>query len=79
MELTTKEIKKKHSSRPVGGSEMGSCAESFCSKAVASGPGRMADCGARWARLQLANEAAAGGPSDRLSRAPAQGDKASNL
>ena len=34
---TTKEIKKKHSSRPVGETEMGSRAERTCGKAVAGG------------------------------------------
>ena len=36
---TTKEIKKKHSSRPVGGVEMGSWVERTPSKVVAGGPG----------------------------------------
>ena len=52
--LTTKEIKKKHSSRPVGGAETGSRAERTLSKAVAGGPSEVADCGVGWARLQLA-------------------------
>ena len=46
---TTKELKKKHSSRLVGGAEMGSWAE----KVVAVGPGQ--------AKLQLASKVAAGG------------------
>ena len=37
--LTTKEIKKKHSSRPVGGTEMGSWVEMTRSKAAAGGLG----------------------------------------
>ena len=41
--LTTKEIKKTHSSRLVGGVEMGSRAEGTCGKAVAGGLGQ-----ARW-------------------------------
>ena len=57
--LTTKEIKKKHSSRPAGG------AERTCSKAAAGGPSEVEDCGAGWAKLQLASKAAAGGPGDR--------------
>ena len=43
---TTKEIKKKHSSRPVGGVEMGSQAESTRGGAVAGGPREVPDCGA---------------------------------
>ena len=63
---TTKEIKKKHSSRPVvGGAEMGSQAERTRSNAAAGGPSKVADCGVGWAKLQLASEAAAGGPGDR--------------
>ena len=41
--LTTKDLKKKHSSRPVGGAGMGSRAERPCGKAAAVGPGP-----ARW-------------------------------
>ena len=37
---TTKELKKKHSSRPIGGAETGSWAERTLSKAVAGLPGR---------------------------------------
>ena len=33
---------------------------------VAGGPSEVVDCGAGWAKLQLAGEAAAGGPGDRL-------------
>ena len=33
---------------------------------VAGGPREVADCGAGWARLQLAREAAAGGLGDTL-------------
>ena len=36
---TTKELKKKHSSRPVGGAETGSWAERTCGKAAAGEPG----------------------------------------
>ena len=36
---TTKELKKKHSSRPVGGAEMGSWVERTCGKAEAGGLG----------------------------------------
>ena len=63
---TTKEIKKKHSSRWVGGAETGSRAERTHCKAVAGRPREVVDCGAGWAKLQLACEAAAGGPGDRL-------------
>ena len=38
--LTTKELKKKHSSRPVGGAETGSQVERTHSKAVTGGPGK---------------------------------------
>ena len=62
---TTKEIKKKHSSRPIGGAERGSQAERTQGKAAAGGPSKVADCGGGWAKLQLAGEAAAGGPGDR--------------
>ena len=51
---TTKEIKKTHLSRPVGGAEMGSQAERTPGKASAGGPSEAADCGAGWAKLQLA-------------------------
>ena len=43
----------------------GSQEERTCSKAVVDRPSKVADCGAGWAKLQLASEAAAGGPSDR--------------
>ena len=64
--LTTKEIKKKHSSRPVGGMKTGSQEERTCSKAVVDRPSKVADCGAGWAKMQLPSEAAAGGLGDRL-------------
>ena len=44
---------------------MGSWAERTHGKAVASRPSEVADCGAGQAKLQLASEAAAGGPADR--------------
>ena len=44
---------------------MGSQAERTRSKAVAGGPSEVTDCGAGWAKVQLASEAAAGGPGDR--------------
>ena len=62
---TTKEIKKKYSSRPVGGVETGSRAERTQGKVVAGGLSKVADCGAGWEKLQLAGEAAAGGQGDR--------------
>ena len=55
----------KHSSRPVGEAETVSQAERTRGKAVAGGPSEVADCGAGWAKLQLAGEAAAGGRGDR--------------
>ena len=44
---------------------MGSGAERTSSKAAAGGLSEVADCGAGWAKLQLAGEAAAGGQGDR--------------
>ena len=44
---------------------MGSRAEKTRSKAAAGGPSEVVDCGAGWAKLQLASEAAVGGPGDR--------------
>ena len=40
--LTTKELKKKHSPRPVGGVETSSWAEGTLGKVVAGGPGEVA-------------------------------------
>ena len=70
---TPKDIKKKHSPRPVGGAETGSGAERTCSKAEAGGLSKVVDCGAGWAKLQLAGEAAAGGPGDRPHNPEFQG------
>ena len=47
------ELKKKHSSRLVGGAEMGSWAERNHSKVVAGGPREVVDCEAGQARQQL--------------------------
>ena len=44
---------------------MGSWAERTCSKVAAGGPREVADCGAGWAKLQVADEAADGGLGDR--------------
>ena len=33
---------------------------------MTGGPSEVEDCGVGWAKLQLAGEAAAGGPGDRL-------------
>ena len=54
---TTKELKKKHSSRLVGGAETGSWAERTRSKMAAGGLGKVVDCGTRQARLQLVDPA----------------------
>ena len=62
--LTTKEIKKTHSSRPVGRAETGSWVERTLSKAVAGGPSAGVDCAVGQARLQLADKAAAGRPRE---------------
>ena len=43
----------------------GSQEERTCSKVVFGRPSEVADCGAGWEKLQLAGEAAAGGPGDR--------------
>ena len=48
---------------------MGRWAERTHSKAADGGPSKVVDCGVGWAKLQLASEAAAGGPGDR-SRNP---------
>ena len=61
----TKELRKKHSSRPVEGAEIGSQAKRTHGKVPAVGPSKAADCGAGWAKLQLASEATAGGQGDR--------------
>ena len=53
--LTTKAIKKKDSSRPVGVAEMGSRAERTRGKVAAGGPSEVAGCGTGQARLQLAD------------------------
>ena len=44
---------------------MDSWVERTHSKVEAGGPSEVVDCGAGWAKLQLASEAAAGGPGDR--------------
>ena len=44
---------------------MGRWAERTHSKAADGGPSKVVDCGVGWAKLQLASEAAAGGPGDR--------------
>ena len=95
----TKEIKKKHSSRPVGEANMDSQAERTRSKAAAGKPSKVADCGMGQARLQLADPTRwwladpvaphshinrLGGTAGERSRprnprAPAWGNKASNL
>ena len=45
---------------------MGSWADRTRSKAVASRPSEVADCGVGWTKLQLAGEAVTGGLGDRL-------------
>ena len=59
---TTKEIKKKHSSRLA---EMDSQAERTHSKVAAGGLSEVADCGVGWAKLQLAGKGAVGAWYDR--------------
>ena len=41
---------------------MGSLVERTLGKVAAGRPSKVADCGVGWAKLQLAGEAAAGGP-----------------
>ena len=68
---TTKELKKKHSSRLVDGVETGSGVDrthgkaaagwkTGVGKAAAGGPDEVVDCGVGWARLQLASKVVAG-------------------
>ena len=45
---------------------MGSWTERTRGMIMAGGPSEVVDCGVGWAKLQLASEAAAGGPGDRL-------------
>ena len=42
--MTTKELKEKHSFRPVGGAKMGSQVERTLGRAVAGRPGEAVDC-----------------------------------
>ena len=58
----------------VGGAETGSRVERTRSKTAAGGPSKVADCGAGWAKLHLVD-----GETDPQPKAPAQGNKASNL
>ena len=44
---------------------MGSRVERTHVKVAAGRPSKVVDCGAGWAKLQLAGEAAAGGPGDQ--------------
>ena len=44
---------------------MDSLVERTLGKVAAGRPSKVADCGAGWAKLQLASEAAAGGPGNR--------------
>ena len=44
---------------------MGSWVERPRNKAAAGRPSEVADCGVGWPKLQLASEAAGGGPGDR--------------
>ena len=46
---TSKELKKKHSSRWVGGAEMGNQVEGMCDKPAAGGPGQAKQWLAEWA------------------------------
>ena len=59
-------MKKKLSSRLVVGAQTGNRVERTQGKvATTGGPSQVADCGAGWAKLQLASKVAAGGPGDR--------------
>ena len=46
--------------------ETGSRVQRTSAKVAADGPSEVADCGVGWTKLQLASEAAAGGPGDKL-------------
>ena len=59
------ELKKKHSSRAVGGVETGSRADRTHSKAAAGGPQEVADCGTNGA-----GQAAAGRPHKVVAGRP---------
>ena len=61
---TTKESKKKHSSRPVGGAEMGSWAERMHSKMATGGlAGEAAAGGSRWTGTSKAVAGRPGSPT----------------
>ena len=64
---TTKELKKKHSSRPIGRAEMGSRAERIHGKVVAGGPGR--------ARGQLAELGIPHSSADKLGGTTEERDR----
>ena len=68
--LTTKELKKKHSSRLVGGVEIGSWAERTHGKAAAEGP--------RWARWQLVDWAVTHSHADKLGGTTGEQDRPLN-
>ena len=78
--LTTKELRKKHSSRLVGGTEVDNWVERTHGKAMAGGPG--------WAQWQLVvphlhadklGGTTRGARQTTQPRAPVQGNKASDL
>ena len=52
---------------------MGSQVERSHSNVAAGGPSEVADCGAGWAKMQLAGKAAARGPGDRPHNPEFQG------
>ena len=64
---TTKELKKKHSSRPVGGAEMGSRVERTRSKVAAGGPGRS------YIHLQKNPKEQLGNDTDRTAQGSSMG------
>ena len=68
--MTTKELKKKHLSRPVGGVKTGSWLEMTHSKAAARGPG--------WARQQLVEQAVPHVHMDKLGGTNGEQDRPHN-
>ena len=67
---TIKELKKKHSSRPVGGVEMGNWVERTCDTATAGGLG--------WARWQLTDGAIPHLHADKLGETTGKQDRLCN-
>ena len=69
--LTIKELKRKYSSRPVGGAEMGNQEEKIHGKAPAGGPG--------WTRWQLVDQAVPHLHADKPGGTTGERDRPHNL